>query len=191
MAKTPVLTIGAQIAAAMQPSVCRFSSARYTSPATQPQRTALPTQTTVSQNGFATHSRFVNWSVPAMPAIRQTTPNTPPRNAPAPGPKRMAPTTIGTSVREIGTGPILMPLATVCSTTMSAASSASDVRRTTDVCFSFFISTSSSRSGKNVSGCNAIFSSAVSCRTVPRMDKLREPSRNFKNYKISSSTGGL
>ena len=155
MAKTPVLTIGAQIAAMMQPSVCRFSSARYTSPATQPQRTALPTQTTVSQNGFATHSRFVNWSVPAMPAIRQTTPNTPPRNAPAPGPKRMAPTTIGTSVREIGTGPILMPLATVCRTTMSAASSASDVRRTTDVCFSFFISTSSSRSGKNVSGCNA------------------------------------
>ena len=41
-----------------------------------------------------------------------------------------------------------MPLATVCRTTMSAASSASDVRRTTDVCFSFFISTSSSRSGK-------------------------------------------
>ena len=52
--------------------------------------------------------------------------------APAPGPNKIAPTTIGTSVSEIGTGPIRMPLATVCSTTTSAARMASEVRRTTD-----------------------------------------------------------
>ena len=65
----------------------------------------------------------------------------------------MLPTTMGTSVSEIGTGPMRMPLATVCRTTTSAASKASEVRRTTDAWFLRFISTSCCHSG--YSGCNA------------------------------------
>ena len=131
-ANTPVFTTGATSAAAMQLSVCFFSSAFAASPAHRPHSTALPTHTTISQNGLAVHSRYVNLSAPVTPAIRHTRPNTKPSPAPAPGPNKIAPTTIGTSVSEIGTGPIRMPLATVCSTTTSAARMASEVRRTTD-----------------------------------------------------------
>ena len=142
MANTPVFTIGAVSAASTQLSVCRCRSAFATSPAQSPHKTALPTHTTTSQNGLATHKRFVNSSVPVMPATRQTIPNIAPRPAPAPGPNKIAPTTMGTSVSEIGTGPMRIPLATVCKTTTSAASKASEVRRTTDAWLLRFISTS-------------------------------------------------
>ena len=110
MANTPVFTIGAVSAASTQLSVCRCRSAFATSPAQSPHKTALPTHTTTSQNGLATHKRFVNSSVPVMPATRQTIPNIAPRPAPAPGPNKIAPTTMGTSVSEIGTGPMRIPL---------------------------------------------------------------------------------
>ena len=54
----------------MQLSVCFFSSAFAASPAHRPHSTALPTHTTISQNGLAVHSRYVNWSAPVTPAIR-------------------------------------------------------------------------------------------------------------------------
>jgi hypothetical protein len=65
-------------------------------------------------------------SAPESTPIITTTPKTQPRKAPVNGPYSKAPIMIGIRDKVGVKGPILIPLATVCRTTITAASNAVD-----------------------------------------------------------------
>ena len=88
------------------------------------------------RKGLAVNRMLPPTSQPATQAIKTTTPNTPPSQAPALAPYRAAPMMMGARARVMEKGPNLTKLATTCRTMMMAVNRASPVRR---LVFSFVL----------------------------------------------------